>query len=206
MNITCSQCGKDFVFTKAEQEFYEKRGFILPRRCKECRPAKQSEPHNIVCSQCGTEQRKAMPIYCATCLANVQLEFEMKTKQMQKAINEAYANLKAAQSKNAELEKSLCYKEKLTGELGQKVNNLSQDLEELHQLRAALNQWFQPTLNGVEQRVTQRLEALVSGQDKTNEKILQLVQRMYEMYENITLWELVKRNLRHFQGQSTQPT
>jgi len=41
--ITCKDCGAEFVFTVAEQEFYKEKGFENePVRCKECRMAKKS--------------------------------------------------------------------------------------------------------------------------------------------------------------------
>ena len=44
--IVCKDCGKEFVFTVGEQEFYEEKGFTNePVRCKECRNAKRSR-HN----------------------------------------------------------------------------------------------------------------------------------------------------------------
>lgn len=36
--LLCGQCGKEFVFTAAEQEFFRERGFDHePKRCVECR-------------------------------------------------------------------------------------------------------------------------------------------------------------------------
>lgn len=37
--ITCIEkgCGREFVFTKGEQEFFEKKGFPTPKRCPDCR-------------------------------------------------------------------------------------------------------------------------------------------------------------------------
>ena len=42
-NITlfCKDCGTSFVFTVGEQEFYKKKQFRNPCRCKECRERKQ---------------------------------------------------------------------------------------------------------------------------------------------------------------------
>ena len=38
--LVCKECGKEFVFTAGEQEFYAERGFQNePQRCKECRDA-----------------------------------------------------------------------------------------------------------------------------------------------------------------------
>jgi len=42
--IVCQDCGKDFVFTVGEQEFYKEKGFDNePKRCKECRDRKKNE-------------------------------------------------------------------------------------------------------------------------------------------------------------------
>ena len=36
--LVCKECGKEFVFTAGEQEFYAERGFQNePQRCKACR-------------------------------------------------------------------------------------------------------------------------------------------------------------------------
>ena len=37
-NLTCRDCGVEFVFTASEQEFYAQKGFTNePGRCPECR-------------------------------------------------------------------------------------------------------------------------------------------------------------------------
>ncbi len=42
MTITCRDCGKEFVFTAGEQEFYAQKGFLNePVRCPECRKARK---------------------------------------------------------------------------------------------------------------------------------------------------------------------
>lgn len=77
--LTCADCGMQFAFTVAEQEFYAEKGFTnAPRRCKSCRAqAKQArqgggrsygggggggggggyrpqrELFDVVCSACG---------------------------------------------------------------------------------------------------------------------------------------------------------
>ncbi len=44
---TCKDCGQEFVFTVAEQEFYEEKGFQnKPERCKECRAKRKAERRN----------------------------------------------------------------------------------------------------------------------------------------------------------------
>lgn len=42
--LKCRDCGKDFVFTAGEQEFYQSKGFTNePVRCADCRRAKKAE-------------------------------------------------------------------------------------------------------------------------------------------------------------------
>ncbi len=42
--IVCKDCGKEFVFTVGEQEFYAEKGFQNePVRCKECRIARKQK-------------------------------------------------------------------------------------------------------------------------------------------------------------------
>lgn len=41
--IICKDCGKEFVFTVGEQEFYAEKGLEHePVRCKECRVARKN--------------------------------------------------------------------------------------------------------------------------------------------------------------------
>lgn len=78
--IVCRECGREFIFTVGEQEFYASRGFETePVRCPECRrkrkqaARKQKEIFEIVCSECGEvdtipfEPRHDIPVYCRAC-------------------------------------------------------------------------------------------------------------------------------------------
>lgn len=43
--ITCVQCKNTFWFPARDQEFFAKKGFTDPKRCKPCREAaKQNQP------------------------------------------------------------------------------------------------------------------------------------------------------------------
>lgn len=45
--IVCKDCGMEFIFSVAEQEFYAEKGFENdPVRCKECRIAKKNRNRN----------------------------------------------------------------------------------------------------------------------------------------------------------------
>ncbi len=42
--IICKDCGKEFIFTVGEQEFYKEKGFTNePTRCVACRRAKKEQ-------------------------------------------------------------------------------------------------------------------------------------------------------------------
>ncbi len=198
MNLTCRQCGSQFVFTKAEQEFYEVKGFTIPSYCKECCSTRQNQPDHLICSHCGAKLEKGGPIYCNACLASIQLESERKTEQRKRAASAVYTKLQASESQKAELAELLRQKEQLVAELETKLNSLSQDLEKAVQFHAAL-EWLQPALDGIEAR----LGALEHAQNKINERMLLLVEKMHEMYENTGLLEIIKRSLRRYAGQAT---
>ncbi len=206
MTLTCRQCGREFIFTKAEQEFYEGKGFTLPHRCKQCR---STRPFPLVCSKCGGKLGNGASIYCATCLADVQLEFELKTKRLQSAADEANAKLSAVESEKAQLadeanaklgiaesEKArlaglLQQKEQVTADLQQQFNNVSLELEKALKYRAVLD-WLEPALNSMKEK----LEALERTQDSLNQTMLQLIQRVSETAESASLLDILRRILR----------
>lgn len=42
--LVCKDCGKEFVFTVGEQEFFKSKGFENdPVRCPDCRRARKAE-------------------------------------------------------------------------------------------------------------------------------------------------------------------
>src|SRR6186713_2312221 len=45
-NLTCADCGQEFVFTASEQDFYAQRGFTEPRRCASCRASRKAARNN----------------------------------------------------------------------------------------------------------------------------------------------------------------
>lgn len=86
--LTCVDCGKEFVFTAAEQEFYAQKGFDNePKRCKDCRAAKKQdfrtqrgnrEMTTVTCSNCGKEAQVPFkpvldkPVYCDDCFKSMK--------------------------------------------------------------------------------------------------------------------------------------
>lgn len=83
--LVCKECGKEFVFTAGEQEFYAERGFQNePQRCKACRDARKNatrgprEYYTATCAACGGEARVPFepksdrPVYCSDCFARMK--------------------------------------------------------------------------------------------------------------------------------------
>jgi len=81
--LVCKDCGKDFIFTVGEQEFYAEKGFQNePVRCKECRTSRKTarssdrEMFDAVCAECGAptkipfQPRNDRPVYCSACFQN----------------------------------------------------------------------------------------------------------------------------------------
>ncbi len=78
--IKCKDCGKDFVWTADEQEFYQQKGFQnAPQRCPDCRKAKKAalrtnrQMFKTTCADCGKEcevpfePKGDRPVYCNEC-------------------------------------------------------------------------------------------------------------------------------------------
>ena len=87
--LVCKDCGKEFVWTAGEQEFYASRGFEnQPQRCKPCRDARKNggarsnsgerQMFDAVCAACGKackvpfQAREDRPVYCSDCFARMK--------------------------------------------------------------------------------------------------------------------------------------
>ncbi|MCL5036080.1 MAG: zinc-ribbon domain containing protein [Chloroflexi bacterium] len=84
--MTCRDCGREFTFTKGEQEFYQEKGFKNePSRCPDCRSSRKRERgfggprrlYDVTCDECGAqtqvpfEPRQGRPVYCRDCFAKM---------------------------------------------------------------------------------------------------------------------------------------
>ena len=98
--LNCVDCGRQFVFSSGEQEFYAQKGFQnKPNRCPDCRQARKAmrsgsggnggggggggdrsgrprEMFTATCSNCGGtaevpfNPRGDKPVYCRDCFAS----------------------------------------------------------------------------------------------------------------------------------------
>ena len=68
-NIGCIDCGKDFVWTVGEQIFFRDKGLQNPpKRCKECKLAKNERLNAILNSnKTGIKQKIEVAVHCAKC-------------------------------------------------------------------------------------------------------------------------------------------
>lgn len=41
IKIKCIDCGEPFIFTTRDQQYYEEKGFVPPKRCRNCRAIKK---------------------------------------------------------------------------------------------------------------------------------------------------------------------
>jgi chromosome segregation ATPase len=191
MQLSCRQCGKGFILTKAEQEFYELKGFNLPTHCKECRASKQARVQTQACSQCGTELDKRASVYCANCLQTAHFELEKENKQIKMAISASRSKLEASESQKAEFAELLRQKEQELTELEEKVVSLTEDLDSAQQFYAASG-WLQPTLSNIEARLSE----LERAQSDITQKVLQTIKVMQERYESVGVVDVIKRNIK----------
>ena len=82
--LVCKDCGKEFIFSAGEQEFYAEKGFEnKPVRCRDCRDKRrrsreggereQRQMFTVTCAECGRETqvpfepKNDRPVYCRDC-------------------------------------------------------------------------------------------------------------------------------------------
>ena len=54
ITTVCKDCGKEFTISVKEQLFaQENKGFVLPKRCRDCREKRRSKVKQIICVECG---------------------------------------------------------------------------------------------------------------------------------------------------------
>lgn len=74
--ITCKDCGREFVFSSSEQEFYAEKGFTNePGRCPECRAARKAQSGGRGGFGRSTQQREMFPATCSACGVETTVPF-----------------------------------------------------------------------------------------------------------------------------------
>ncbi|MGH9821063.1 MAG: zinc-ribbon domain containing protein [Pyrinomonadaceae bacterium] len=77
VSILCVDCGKDFIWTAGEQTFFrDKQLQNPPKRCKECKHAKNERLAAITAAQTsGVKQRIEVTVNCARCETKTTVPF-----------------------------------------------------------------------------------------------------------------------------------
>ncbi|MBN1190054.1 MAG: zinc-ribbon domain containing protein [Dehalococcoidales bacterium] len=139
ITITCNQCGKKFVFSEDEQEFYRGKGYSPPLRCKQCRSARQQSTN--ACTGCSNKLIEGSPLYCAACYINVHLEFEQKTRELKNLLHETESRLQAVEAEKSRIEaetsskiKAIEDERKLIAALNDKIEAMDRNQNNLKDL------------------------------------------------------------------------
>jgi CxxC-x17-CxxC domain-containing protein len=74
--LKCKDCGNDFEWTAEEQEFYEKKGFNQPLRCKDCRVKARANFNGGQGGGGDRGPRESFPITCSNCGAQDTVPFK----------------------------------------------------------------------------------------------------------------------------------
>ncbi len=91
--LTCRECGKPFIWTAGEQQFYQEKGLTnVPARCPECRASRKARlglqdraQTEVVCAECGQTTtvpfvpRNGNPVYCSRCFDRVRTVREVSS-------------------------------------------------------------------------------------------------------------------------------
>ncbi|MBP2651910.1 MAG: hypothetical protein H6Q74_2735 [Firmicutes bacterium] len=74
--LTCRECGKEFVFSASEQDFFAEKGFTNePSRCPDCRAARKQQNAGGYSRGGGSQRREMFPATCAECGRETQVPF-----------------------------------------------------------------------------------------------------------------------------------
>lgn len=75
--ILCIDCNKNFIWTIGEQSFFRDKGLQNPpKRCKDCKQAKNERLAAITAAQAsGVKQRIEVVVHCARCDAQTTVPF-----------------------------------------------------------------------------------------------------------------------------------
>ncbi len=162
MTLTCRECGSEFKFTAAEQEFYKQKGFTPPLHCKQCRSNRRNAPP--LCSGCGSQLGKGATAYCAACESAARLGPELEARKLKGALAEVTAKLSTAETEKAQLADSVNDRvAAVEAGKAEVVNELSAKLKAMESDQARLAEEAEAKLKVVE---SEKVELAASLQEK----------------------------------------
>ncbi len=77
--IKCATCGREFLFTAKEQDFFVTKGFKEPRHCRECRQQRKQEREQAVAQASGQPYhpgKEMFKVVCANCHRETTVPFK----------------------------------------------------------------------------------------------------------------------------------
>jgi len=78
--LACRDCGKEFIFSAGEQEFFSSRGFKSPVRCNDCRKNKKTRT-NEPTQHTTTPTGALFEIKCTKCGKTTQVPFKPRNPE-----------------------------------------------------------------------------------------------------------------------------
>ncbi len=67
IQLKCVTCGREFIFTAKEQEFFQSKGFREPRHCRECRQRRKQERERLYAEASGQPYQPGRELFTVTC-------------------------------------------------------------------------------------------------------------------------------------------
>lgn len=79
VHVKCVTCGRDFIFTAKEQEFFQSKGFKEPRHCRECRQQRKRDREKVIAEASGQkyeDEKGTFQVVCAQCQRETFVPFK----------------------------------------------------------------------------------------------------------------------------------
>jgi CxxC-x17-CxxC domain-containing protein len=70
LSLTCRDCGRTFLFSAGEQQFFTERNFVPPTRCPACRATRRAtrqDADGVSLERAGFASGQPRPLFPATC-------------------------------------------------------------------------------------------------------------------------------------------
>ena len=230
VKLICRDCGRQFLFTEGEQEFYERMGFNPPSRCRDCRAIKDKQNgdrHNghLSCTECGVTLQNGASVYCEECLRSLQLtqfscsqcgatqgadalvycESCFRTVQLdaERQTERYKRSASAAESKLQATEATNEEMQRALYEAKQRIAELELKTENLNQdLEKAYHfQVASGWLKPALDDIAGRLKALEQAERETETSLAAAIHRVQTICRNTNLWQVMKRTFKPHRNQ-----
>ena len=180
--LTCRQCGKQFVFSESEQQFYQQRGYTQPVHCRECRASRRSS-NALVCAGCGKKIERPSDARCAACMETFRLELEMEARRLNTALRESDSKAEALEAEKAQLTDRL--NSMLATAESEKAQLMKEAEARLSSLEAEKNQQLQEIENSLQAVESEKacLATLLEHEKQIAAELLEKINQAHQELE-----------------------